>query len=65
MGVGKKTCPVTIITWMSVTIARPNTIAGLRKRKPSQLHFFADGVWGNHTVLKEKLVDLILGRNRL
>jgi hypothetical protein len=66
MGVGEKTCPVTIITWMSVTIARPNIIAGLPRKNPSRLYvYFLQMVYEETVaVLKETLVDLILGRKR-
>jgi predicted aspartyl protease len=60
-----KPCRVTIDTGASVTIARPNMVAGQPERKPSRTHVLQTASGETIPVLKKALVELTLGRRAL
>jgi hypothetical protein len=59
---GDKPCLLTIDTGASVTTVRPNTAAGLPKRKPSH-YILQMASWETLPILKEALVELTLGQS--
>ena len=56
---------MTIDTGASVTIARPDIVAGKAERKPSKAHFLQTACGETIPVLKEALVELTLGQRAL
>ena len=56
-----KPCRVTIDTGTAVTIARPDSRSTARQEAQRSLRL-ADGLWRDHPLLKEALVELSLGR---
>jgi predicted aspartyl protease len=60
-----KPCLVTIDTGASVTIARPDMVAGELHRRPSRAYVLQTASGETNPVLKEALVELIMGRRAL
>jgi hypothetical protein len=56
---------VTIDTGASVTIARPDIVAGQPKKKPSRAYVLQTASGETIPVLKEALVELTLGQRAL
>jgi hypothetical protein len=60
---GNKPCLITIDTRASMTTARPNSAAGLPKRKLSIPYILTMASGKIFPMLKEALVDMTLGQN--